>query len=83
MAELEAAALGLGYTRIHLTTGPRQPEAAGLYLEAGYTPRFDVAADPETIGPLAFGKELVAGAGFPEWRQPTWAEIDQAPARDR
>ena len=48
MAELEAAALTLGYTRIHLTTGPRQPEARNLYLAAGYTPRFDVAADPET-----------------------------------
>ena len=58
MAELEAAAAELGYQRIHLTTGPRQPEARNLYLAAGYTPRFDATADPETIGPLAFGKEL-------------------------
>jgi hypothetical protein len=77
MAELEAAALTLGYTRIHLTTGPRQPEARDLYLAAGYTPRFDVTADPETIGPLAFAKELVAGAGLAQWRQPTWAEIEE------
>jgi GNAT superfamily N-acetyltransferase len=81
MAELEAAALGLGYTRIHLTTGPRQPEARNLYLEAGYTPRFDIAADPETIGPLAFGKELVTGAGLAQWRQPTWDEVEQARRR--
>jgi GNAT superfamily N-acetyltransferase len=67
MAELEAAALALGYTRIHLTTGPRQPEARGLYLSTGYTPRFDVSADPATIGPLAFARELVPGAGLPEW----------------
>ena len=54
MAELESAAAELGYRRIHLTTGPRQPEARSLYLAAGYTPRFDATADPETIGPLAF-----------------------------
>ena len=90
MAELELAAAELGYRRIHLTTGPRQPEARNLYLAAGYTPRFDAAADPETIGPLAFGKELVPGAGLPEWRQPTWAEVqharrarDQEPAGNR
>ena len=71
MAELENRAAELGYQRIHLTTGPRQPEARALYLAAGYRPHFDVAADPESIGPLAFGKELTAGAGRV---QPTWAE---------
>lgn len=78
MAELEVAALDLGYQRIHLTTGPRQPEAKNLYLAAGYTPRFDPAADLETIGPLAFAKELVPGAGLPDWQPPTpeeWAEL--------
>ncbi len=70
MAELEAAAVELGYRRIHLTTGPRQPEARDLYLRAGYTPRFDVSADPEIIGPLPFGKELVAGSGFAVWSPP-------------
>jgi SsuE family FMN reductase len=78
MAELEQAALELGYHRIHLTTGPRQPEARNLYLASGYTPRFDPTADPETIGPLAFAKELVAGAGFAPWQQPTWEEIEAA-----
>ncbi len=74
MAELERVALELGYDRIHLTTGPRQPEAVGLYLAAGYTPRFDTSADPESIGPLAFAKELVPGAGLAQWVQPTWEQ---------
>ena len=75
MAELEHAASELGYRRIHLTTGPRQPEAVALYLASGYVPRFDVTADPESIGPLAFAKELTPGAGFAEWIQPTWEQV--------
>jgi SsuE family FMN reductase len=67
MAELESTATELGYRRIHLTTGPRQPEARSLYLRAGYQPRFDPADDPEAIGPHAFGKELHAGAGLVPW----------------
>ncbi|GAA2232784.1 GNAT family N-acetyltransferase [Streptomyces amakusaensis] len=55
---LEAEAAGHGYTRIHLTTGPRQPEARGLYLATGYRPLFDVRADPESLGLLSFEKEL-------------------------
>lgn len=58
LAELERAAGARGYRRIHLTTGPRQPEARGLYLATGYTPLFDTEADPETIGPLPFEKHL-------------------------
>jgi len=81
MAELESAAIDLGYRRIHLTTGPRQPEARNLYLAAGYTPRFDQSLDPETIGPLAFAKELLPGAGFADWEQPTWADIEAAHRR--
>lgn len=57
-AELELHAAMRGYSRIYLTTGPRQPEAKQLYLNTGYTPHFDLAADPETIGPLAFTKNL-------------------------
>lgn len=56
--ELEAAAARLGYRRIYLTTGPRQPEARNLYLATGYRPGFDLAADPETIQHLVFTKEL-------------------------
>lgn len=58
LAELEAAAIDLGYRKLYLTTGPRQPEAAALYLAAGFAPQFDVEADPEAIGPLPFSKEL-------------------------
>jgi len=58
VAELEHEASARGYRRIYLTTGPRQPEARGLYLATGYTPLFDTSADPETIGPLPFEKQL-------------------------
>ncbi|MEU2490861.1 GNAT family N-acetyltransferase [Streptomyces sp. NPDC007883] len=63
LAELEREAGTRGYRRICLTTGPRQPEARGLYLATGYTPLFDTEADPETIGPLPFEKHLPAEAG--------------------
>ncbi|MDX8031191.1 GNAT family N-acetyltransferase [Lentzea sp. BCCO 10_0856] len=56
--ELEKEAQTFGYRRIYLTTGPRQPEAKALYLATGYTPLFDVDADPATIGPLAFDKVI-------------------------
>ncbi|MFR9721813.1 GNAT family N-acetyltransferase [Streptomyces sp. MS19] len=70
--ELERAAAVRGYRRVYLTTGPRQPEARGLYLAAGYTPLFDTAADPETIGPLPFEKLLgaVPAAGRPGGTRP-------------
>ncbi|MEU6405768.1 GNAT family N-acetyltransferase [Streptomyces sp. NPDC046985] len=60
VAELEREASTRGYRRICLTTGPRQPEARGLYLATGYIPLFDTEADPETIGPLPFEKRLPA-----------------------
>ncbi|PNH82214.1 hypothetical protein CXZ05_14650 [Arthrobacter sp. AFG20] len=58
LEELERLAARRGYRSVYLTTGPRQPEARHLYLNTGYTPQFDLAADPETIGPLAFRKDL-------------------------
>ena len=58
LAELESLAAARGYTRLYLTTGPRQPEAKHLYLSTGYQAQFDLDADPETIGPLAFTKDL-------------------------
>jgi GNAT superfamily N-acetyltransferase len=58
VAELEREADARGYRRLYLTTGPRQPEARGLYLATGYTPLFDTTADPETIGKLPFEKQL-------------------------
>jgi GNAT superfamily N-acetyltransferase len=58
LAELEALAVRRGYSQVYLTTGPRQPEAKHLYLNSGYEPLFDLAADPETIKFLAFSKDL-------------------------
>ncbi|GAA0669148.1 GNAT family N-acetyltransferase [Kitasatospora atroaurantiaca] len=60
LVELERAAEAAGYRRIHLTTGPRQPEAKGLYLATGYTPLFDVADVPAEFRPLPFEKHLPA-----------------------
>lgn len=39
-----------------------QPEARHLYGRTGYAAQFDLAADPETIGPLAFTKSLPAAS---------------------
>nr|WP_314259214.1 GNAT family N-acetyltransferase [uncultured Devosia sp.] len=58
LAELENRALALGYTRVYLTTGFRQPEAASLYLGNGYTALYDVTADPESVQILPFEKHL-------------------------
>jgi GNAT superfamily N-acetyltransferase len=58
LAELEALAARRGYRSVYLTTGPRQPEAKHLYLSTGYEAQFDLSADPESIGPLAFTKDL-------------------------
>ena len=38
LAGLEAEALTRGWTTLRLETGPRQPEAVGLYTAAGYVP---------------------------------------------
>lgn len=37
LAELESRIRALGYRRVYLTTGDRQPEAEALYTAAGYT----------------------------------------------
>ncbi|MFJ3957998.1 GNAT family N-acetyltransferase [Arthrobacter sp. NPDC090010] len=58
LLELERSAQERGYRRIYLTTGPRQPEAKGLYLATGYAPLFDLDADPEQLRHLAFSKDL-------------------------
>lgn len=70
LAELEAEASRRGYRRLYLTTGPRQPEATALYRRTGYTALFDVDADPEEVGLLAFEKAIgparPGGAAAPE-----------------
>ncbi|GGC81017.1 N-acetyltransferase [Tersicoccus solisilvae] len=66
LAELESEAARRGYVRVFLTTGPRQPEAIALYRSTGYTPLFDVHADPERIGLHSFEKMI----GSPPADQP-------------
>ncbi|MGH3580692.1 MAG: GNAT family N-acetyltransferase [Mycobacterium sp.] len=58
VAELERIAHDRGYTRVYLTTGPRQPEAVALYLSTGYTALYDRSLPPEQIGVHAFEKRL-------------------------
>lgn len=54
--ELERRAQELGYQRIYLTTGPKQPEAEGLYLGAGYIPLYEISSN--YTEPLPFEKWL-------------------------
>ncbi|MEV6930096.1 GNAT family N-acetyltransferase [Dactylosporangium sp. NPDC051485] len=61
LAELEGEVARRGYRRVYLTTGPRQPEAIGLYQRAGYRALFDLADPPPDD--LAFEKILTAGVG--------------------
>ncbi|MGW2663149.1 GNAT family N-acetyltransferase [Nocardia tengchongensis] len=62
--QLEAEIARRGYSRIYLTTGPRQPEAVALYTAAGYTalPR-DVRKEVGYVHPfekyLATGEEAI------------------------
>ncbi|NYJ08423.1 GNAT family N-acetyltransferase [Petropleomorpha daqingensis] len=64
LAELERRAADRGYTRMYLTTGPRQPEAKALYLAAGWTPLFDPArprpTDLESLRALPPGERHYA-----------------------
>lgn len=58
LRELEDRARLLGYSRVYLTTGPRQPEAVALYRGAGYTALFDPTLPAEKIGVHPFEKRL-------------------------
>jgi GNAT superfamily N-acetyltransferase len=58
LAELETEARRRGFSRVVLSTGPRQPEAVRLYLATGYTPLFDRSLPPEQIVIHHFEKEL-------------------------
>lgn len=55
---LEERAAALGYRRLELTTGARQPEAVALYLRHGWTPGFDPAVPQDEAASLAFTKTL-------------------------
>ena len=62
---LERRAAELGFTRVYLTTGFRQPEAQALYLGQGYRPLFDPGLAPEYYKTLPFEKHIGALAGRP------------------
>ncbi|ALK32508.1 GNAT family N-acetyltransferase [Burkholderia plantarii] len=57
---LETRARAQGYRRVYLTTGFRQPEAAGLYDAAGYARLYDPAIPIEVHWRLPFGKDLLS-----------------------
>ena len=62
---LEERAADLGYTRVYLTTGFRQPEAEGLYVDLGYRRLFDPELPYELYATLPFEKHIGALAGQP------------------
>jgi GNAT superfamily N-acetyltransferase len=61
LAELEDVARRRGWTTLRLETGPRQPEAIGLYSRAGYQPiaAFGAYVDaPDAEDSLFFERHL-------------------------
>jgi GNAT superfamily N-acetyltransferase len=62
LAELEARITAIGYRRVYLTTGDRQPEAEALYTAAGYTRLTDPLPAEGEVYPVAFDK-LLPGRG--------------------
>jgi GNAT superfamily N-acetyltransferase len=66
---LEECARASGWTTVRLETGPRQPEAAGLYRSAGYRPigAFGAyAGDPAAVESLFFERGLDRAGTDPE-----------------
>jgi GNAT superfamily N-acetyltransferase len=59
LAELEARIASLGYRRVYLTTGDRQPEAEALYLNAGYTRLAEPRPTTAETYALAFEEKLL------------------------
>ena len=57
LAELEKRIAALGYRRIYLTTGDRQPEAEALYAAAGYARLAEPRPGDESYA-IAFEKTL-------------------------
>lgn len=57
LAELESRAASLGYLRVYLTTGDKQPEAEALYAAAGYT-RLSAPRPGDESYDIAFEKLL-------------------------
>jgi GNAT superfamily N-acetyltransferase len=66
LAALEAAALDRGWTTLRLETGPRQPEAIGLYESAGYRPIGPFGGyvdEPDAGCSLYYERTLAPGPG--------------------
>lgn len=55
---LEREAAALGYRRLHLATGLRQPEAIALYESAGYLRVATFGADADDPLVVCYGKQL-------------------------
>ncbi len=81
LVELETQAARQGYSRIYLTTGFRQPEAVGLYLNYGYTALFDLDVDPEIYKSLPFEKDIAHLVPTAVAAQPTEPELRRLSAR--
>lgn len=62
LEKLEEVSRDLGYEKVYLMTGPRQPEADRLYQRSGYTPHFE--PDAFTVHPYV--KALVPGVDATE-----------------
>jgi GNAT superfamily N-acetyltransferase len=58
LSELETRIAALGYRRVYLTTGDRQPEAEALYTAAGYTRLAEPLPGQGEVYALAFAKLL-------------------------
>jgi GNAT superfamily N-acetyltransferase len=58
LTALENEIATLGYRRIYLTTGDRQPEAEALYLATGYRRLAEPLPSVGEVYPVAFAKEL-------------------------
>ena len=58
LAELEATARGIGYTRLILETGTKQPEAIALYESHGYEPVTPYGVYKDSPHSRCFAKNL-------------------------
>lgn len=73
IVRLEELALAQGYSRIFLTTGFRQPEAAGLYLNNGYSALFDTNLPHALYRHLPFVKHIDSTCNAADLRKIDWA----------
>jgi GNAT superfamily N-acetyltransferase len=65
LAWLEAEAAALGYTRMHLETGLRQPEAIALYESAGYARIAGFGPFEDDPLSVCYGKDLASPSRGP------------------